>query len=475
MAEPYMPKSAKPMQAKSWMPKSARPITAEEPGFIDRVGAHVDRRLAGGMAYMDKANQGIISRPEAIAGAFSEGANILNDTAGEVLSSVTPDFVKDAAKSGIAYLADTDIGRRVRGGARTVADAYGDFAEKNPRAATNLATAGRLANAAIGVLPISKGAETVARPAAKIAVEGAKLPVVAGKAAIRGGGLIKTGATARSTDELSSVAQGFKDQAQTSYKRSRALGALFTPQKSKGIVYQVNSAIGGGGRLNPKLHGDTLSVSRQMSQEAKKVGQLDLEGLEQYRQLFSDVVKRNTDIATGMNDDARRASLAIDAIDDVVMGAGKKDLSLGSTEAIDAMKEGRRTWAKMRSFEAVSDVLDKAGGDPNRIKAGFTRLSQNNKRMRGFTKEERAAIKEAARSTVPEKLFRALGTFGIDLGTDTGLKRIALPTIAGGLSTAFGGLGTGGLTTAAATGAQQAYKYLARGKGENVLRQIERR
>ena len=147
----------------------------------------------------------------------------------------------------------------------------------------------------------------------------------------------------------------------------------------------------------------------------------------------------------------------------------------GTPEAVDALLAGRKEWSKMRSFEEVTDIVEKAAGDPNRIKAGFNRLIQNPKKFRGFSDVEKDAIRQAAKATTGEKLLRAVGTFGFDLGTDSGNKRIMGATIGGLGGLAGAGLTGGIVAPVIGTTSQQLYKLLGRGKAEKVLKIIEKR
>lgn len=285
---------------------------------------------------------------------------------------------------------------------------------------------------------------------------------------------IGTGVKARTPEMLDQAAQSMRAAGSSKYQESKNLGAVLSPQAGMGVVRKINYALSSTGINNARLHGDTLGILQDFT-EAARNKPLSLEELDQHRQLFQQVVNKNTDVAGKMNPDALKASRAIDAIDRTVENIGQKDLIKGTPEAVAALQEGRSEWAKARSFERVSDIIRKAGGDPNRLKSKLQQFVNNPKNLRGFRPEEQKALKNAASMSTAEKLLKMFGKFGLDLGTSQTLGNTFLPLVGGLTGNALGGVGTGGLVPIAGTMARQGQKYLARGKAEQALRLIEQR
>lgn len=139
-------------------------------------------------------------------------------------------------------------------------------------------------------------------------------------------------------------------------------------------------------------------------------------------------------------------------------------ISQKMSQAVDLLNQGRKQYAQASKFEAVADVLQKAAGDPNKIKSGLTRFLNNNNNTRGWTKTELVALKNAASSGGAEKLLKMGGKFGVDLGTSLTPGNTVAPLVGGFVNPAL---------PVAGTVARQAQKYAARGKAENLLNVLQ--
>jgi len=292
--------------------------------------------------------------------------------------------------------------------------------------------------------------------------------------ALIGGALGKIGSTgksiangigARGIDELTAVGDEIKAASSAAYKQMRAVGAVVKPSSARTIFTDVNTAVSGAGKLNNKLHGDTISVLGDLKKATQGRKGLGLEEIDQFRQQLSDVVQRNTDVRGKINGDALKAKNAIKVLDDAVDRLGASDLTNGTTDAMDALNLGRSEWARYSKHSRVADILKKADGDPNRIKSLIKQFVNNDKNLRGFTKQEVAALRIASRQTVGEGALKTLGKFGFDFGNSTTFGNTALP--AGAIA-----LGNPALAVAG-TVARQGQKYLARSAAENAMKAIE--
>lgn len=275
------------------------------------------------------------------------------------------------------------------------------------------------------------------------------------------------GISARTPEELEAASQAIKQSSSELYRQSREAGALIHKNRGAAIINKIDSSLSGG-KLNARLHGDTMSVLKDMRK--LKSQPLSLEELDQYRQLLGQVAQKNTDPLKGANPDARLATMAIDALDDEVEKLQRIDIIGGKVEAVDALNAGREEWKRYRKFEAVANIIKQSDGDPNRLKSNLQRFVNKPKNMRGMTTEEKTALREAARNTVGEKLLKAFGKFGFDLGSSLTPGNTALPALTTG--GAMLGLGTTPLVVGG-TLARQLQKLVGRGKAEQVLKLIE--
>lgn len=273
------------------------------------------------------------------------------------------------------------------------------------------------------------------------------------------------GLSVRGAEELGQAAAQQKAVGSALYKKMRDAGAILSNNTSNKIVNRIDTSIKSTGKLNDRLHGDTLSVMEDFRGAAQK-GDLSLEELDQFRQLFQDSVRKNT--VNGMaNPDAQRSQQAIKVLDRLVSGLGDKSLQKGDIAAVKALQQGRKEWAKYRRFETLQDLIVKAGGDPNKIKSSLTRFANNKKNVVGWSAEEKQALANASKMTGGEQILKGLGRFGIEP------NNVFLPAVGGGLSAIAGSGVAGAYGVAAGTASRQLYKLIARDKAEQLLRVIE--
>ena len=276
------------------------------------------------------------------------------------------------------------------------------------------------------------------------------------------------GFTNKPVETLDAVASAIKEKSSTIYNAMRESNSTLKPTATKEIFTGIDSALSESGIMNKRLHGDTLGIVSDLKDLAKqKKGNVSIEELDQYRQLLGDVVKKNTDVAGKLNADGLKANIAINKLDDVVENL-KPELISGGKDSVNLLNEARGEWQRYRKFDAITSIVKKADGDPNRIKTLMQNFVNNPKNLRGFTNAEKASLKDASRNSVSEGLLKAVGKFGFDLGSGRNIGNAALPVG----SILIGG-GSGGALATVGTVARQAQKLSARGKVEDVLKLIQ--
>ena len=277
------------------------------------------------------------------------------------------------------------------------------------------------------------------------------------------------GFTSKPVETLDSISEAIKEGSTNAYKAMRESGAIFKPETTKSIFTGIDDALKENGILNPRLHGDTIGILEDLKTLAKeKNGAIGLEELDQYRQLLGDVVKKNTDISGKINADALKANIAINKLDDVVDGLGANALSKGDQKTLDLLNTARTEWSRYRKFDAISSIVKKADGDPNRTKTLLQNFVNNPKNLRGFSPAEVEALKRAKTNSTAEGLMKAVGKFGFDIGSGRNAGNSALP-----IGSILIGGGTGGLTALVGTVARQAQKLSAKGQIDDVLKLIQ--
>ncbi len=138
----------------------------------------------------------------------------------------------------------------------------------------------------------------------------------------------------------------------------------------------------------------------------------------------------------------RLGVIAIEKIDTFLDGIGGN--IGGGREAGEAFRSARGLWQRARKAElldaAVVEAESQASGFENGIRTQFRSLQKkiNNGKVKGFTAEERTAIKKVVEGTNAGNVARFLGKFGIL----DGITSRSLTTLGGaGLAGAAGGPG----------------------------------
>ena len=311
----------------------------------------------------------------------------------------------------------------------------------------------------LATLGVIKGAGGAATKAKQLAGEGIKR--------------VKAGVGARAVEDLNIAGTKLKEKASDVYQAMRDINANVTKKAGSRLVRELDNTLERSGKLNKNLHRNTLSVMEDIRDAAKK-GDVGLEDLDQYRQLLNESVQKSTDRLTGSVDsDGQKSQLLISKLDDLIDNLKPNDLGVGGKQATDLLKQARSDWKTFKKFQRITNLVERAGDDPNRLKSAFQRFVANKKNLRGFTKDERDALVFAAENTGGEKLLKTLGKFGFDLGTSVTPGNTFLPSasIFGGILS--GNLGGGVGAATAGTAARQLQKLVARGKIEDALTLIQ--
>lgn len=119
--------------------------------------------------------------------------------------------------------------------------------------------------------------------------------------------------------------------------------------------------------------------------------------------------------ASSSADERRVASALMDEFDNYILTTPEDKLIGGTPKAIEAWKEARADYAKMKKSEIFTDMIDKADfSNVSREQAlsnALNKLARNDKQMRFFTKAEQEEIRKAARGSKPQDLMRVVAKF----------------------------------------------------------------
>lgn len=105
----------------------------------------------------------------------------------------------------------------------------------------------------------------------------------------------------------------------------------------------------------------------------------------------------------------------IDEFDNYVLNAPPSAVAAGDPKAMQAWKNARADYAKMKKSEVITDILDNAdvsqGSKEASIASQLSALAKNDKKMRFFTADEQQAIREAAKGGTLQTMLRTIGKF----------------------------------------------------------------
>lgn len=163
--------------------------------------------------------------------------------------------------------------------------------------------------------------------------------------------------------------------------------------------------------IDEKLHPKADAAIKRITQDSKS--DLPFQNLETLRKIAKDVA------GSLDRSESRFGQIISSSIDDYIAQLGKKDVSAGNARrAAETIKEARNLWARARKGEVIEELIDRAGvqagqftgsGFENALRTQFRQLSLNKRRLRGFTKEEIAAIRRVAKGDPAGNALRFFG------------------------------------------------------------------
>jgi hypothetical protein len=111
----------------------------------------------------------------------------------------------------------------------------------------------------------------------------------------------------------------------------------------------------------------------------------------------------------------KAASQLLDEFDDYVMNAPASAAVTSDKAAMQAWKDARSDYAKMKKSEMITDILERAdvsqGSKEANIASQLSSLAKNDKKMRFFTPDEQEAIREAAKGGTLQNILRTVAKF----------------------------------------------------------------
>lgn len=462
----WQPQSFQPAQGspQAWAPQSFQPSGNQPAGNTPAQGestapsnSDIGNNQQAATPMM-KLNDYFIDQPNTTYGNILPFAK--NDSTGET-SMAWPEVVRSPMR-GLAEMMAGTAGELPQG-QNLSPDAIQALTMISP---TSVANAGNMARVAsetpaignkliesVSNLPQNAMADTEDQSISQLmAANAAKNVQPQGSALMQGFGARDTEALQNASDENFRASSGI-------YGQMRQAGAVLNNSATDDLKSNIDDALSKN-LFIPQLNPKTLGIVDHLKAAIDQDGTIPLDQLDQYRRLLSRV---------GASEDGVSAGMVKKAIDSTVNNLDGNDLQNGSTEAIDLLNKARASYAASSRFDDVAEVLQKANGDPNKIKQYMTKFMSDDDNTVGWTQAQKDAGNNAANTGIGENLLKALGKFGFDF-SKSGTGNTVLPALAamgkmGGAAIVPGGIPM----VMAGTAARQAQKYLARGKAEQLL------
>jgi hypothetical protein len=195
------------------------------------------------------------------------------------------------------------------------------------------------------------------------------------------------------------------------YKAAKSSGVTLNPATSARLADEIKVALDGAA-FHPRIHPKVAAAFDEVVGEAGNP--LDLQRVDHLRRIAGAAAKSNE------ADERRVASAMIDKMDDFADALTPADVS-GSNpaSAVGYLKEARRLWSIKRKDEMIADALERAerraastgsgGNVDNAIRQNIRSILDNPKKVRGFSKEERALMERIVRGGAGQNTLRLIG------------------------------------------------------------------
>lgn len=238
-----------------------------------------------------------------------------------------------------------------------------------------------------------------------------------------------------------------KVQAKAAYKKAEDAGVMISGNALNNLKTRIVTDLRG---IDPTLHPDATAALKRITSTK---GNISLQELDTLRQIASDAQ------GSIKPADARLAGRIVDQIDEFVDKLDSKQVTAGDAAGAAALKEARSLYSRQKKAEEIKRLFDRAeitapnfsgSGMENALRTEFRALAKNDRKMKRFTPEERAAILKVAKGGPMENILRMMGKFAPTGVVSAGLSSGA-GLVLGGPAGAVGLPAVGAVSRAAAT------------------------
>lgn len=236
--------------------------------------------------------------------------------------------------------------------------------------------------------------------------------------------------------------EAFRELARNAYKTAEEKGGVLKPEFTNQFVGEIE-------KLKPQTEigkivgGDSAFTKVVDKITAIKDKPITLQAAQELDEILGDEIDNLADKTTGRLTKQGKKLFDVQSKLRGMIESADEGMIIGDKAGFDALKEGRRQWAKGRRLEDIERIIARAEMTDNpaaAIKTGFRTLASNPNRIKGYSQEERKLIEEAAKSGVIADSLRTI--FGSRL----------LPIITGASGAGIGAVASSQAASMAARG-----------------------
>lgn len=221
---------------------------------------------------------------------------------------------------------------------------------------------------------------------------------------------------------------GLKAAARQVYKEIDDLGAVINSSRVNRLGGEVQSIVRKEG-FDVDIHPKVNAVLRRFSETANK--DLTVTELDTLRKVARNAASSNEP------SEKRLGSLIVNKIDDTLDDLKPSDFRQGGGEVGVKFRDARQLWQRAKKSELIEDAFAKASlqatGFENGIRTQFRQILNNKKKLTGFTKQEKQAMRRVVKGTSLQNLAKMIGRFGFSEGQASNMLLGSLG-VAGGAS-----------------------------------------
>lgn len=219
--------------------------------------------------------------------------------------------------------------------------------------------------------------------------------------------------------------------AQDLYDISDKTGGAFKPEVHNGFIDYANNITK---QPDTILRNQGLDAPAQYALNLKNSYGLNLPLKDAIAidQDLTDKIWSNTEQNGKVNSDGRKYSMIQSKLRDMMNNANENDI-IGGKDGIDSYRAATGVYAAKSKLDLLDKIMRDASLADNpsaAMKSGLTRLARSDKKMTGFTDDEKLLIQDAARNGITDKFLKFLsgnvspmvgGAMGLTLAGEQGV------------------------------------------------------